>query len=221
MLCIHKKIFALAFSVVSATALFAQKELPTESVDVIKDFDARLLESNKLKVTPTLPALDTTTKRQDYVIPPKPLTVVYDAPKLRPIAIKAGKKEDTYNGYVKLGGGVPTSVYGEAGYGITANKQFDGKVWLKHHQLSADRALENQKFSNTDFLLNGNYFLAQNLALEGKVGYGYDRYHFYGYDHDSLEFVPEAVRQDYKLLDIGGRVYNSERTESHYRWLLR
>lgn len=214
MLCINKKLIAVAFSIASATALFAQKELPTESVDVIKDFDARLLESNKLKVTPTLPPLDTSTKRQDYVIPPKPLTVAYDAPKLRPIAIKAGKKEETYNGYLKAGGGVPTSFYGEAGYGLSANKQFDGKVWLKHHQLSADRAVENQKFSNTDFLLSGNYFMSQNMAVEGKIGYGYDRYHFYGYDRDSLDFDPEAVRQDYKLLDIGGRVYNSERSES-------
>ena len=208
----NKKSTLFALALFAAGTLAAQRELPTESVDVIKDFDARLLESNKIKVTPNLPPLDTTTKRQDYNIPPKPLNVAYDAPRLRPLAVKSSKKEDAYNGYVKAGGGVPTAFYGEAGYGLSANKQFDGKIWLKHHQLNANKAVENQAFSNTDFLFSGNYFLPQNLAVEGKVGYGYDRYRFYGYDRDTFSLDPESVRQDFKCLDIGARVYNSERT---------
>lgn len=195
-----------------AQLLQAQKDLPTESVNIVKDFDARLLESRKVDVPPALPSLDTTTKLQDYLVPPKPLVMNYSAPTLRPIGMRSAKREKDYNGYVKAGGGVPTSLYGEAGYAFQSGKVFDGKVWLRHH--SANRkSYENQRFANTDALLNGNVYLDNNLAVEGMVGYSYDRVYFYGYDHDSLEYTPEQVRQDIKVLDLGGRLYNGERTD--------
>lgn len=196
-----------------AQPLFAQKDLPTESATIVKDFDARLLESNKLNVPPTLPALDTTTKRQDYLVPPKPLTLSYDAPTLRPIGMKSSKKEKEYNGYLKGGGGVPASVYGELGYAYQSGENFDGKVWLRHHSANK-KSYENQRFSNNDFLVNGNIYLDNNLAVEAQAGYTYDRVHFYGYDHDSLEYMPEQVRQNYKTFELGGRLYNSERTDA-------
>jgi hypothetical protein len=210
----YKFILTAAIAVAAFGTANAQKPLPNESVDVTKEFDARLLESNKINVTPTLPTLDTTTKRQNYTIPPKPLTVTYDAPKLRPVAVKGGKKEESYNGYLKAGGGVPKTFYGEAGYTLHPNEQFDGKLWLRHHRLDAGNAVENQASANTDVLASGNYFMPQNLAVEGKVGYSADRYHFYGYNRDTLSFDREAVRQDFKIFDLGGRLYNSERTDA-------
>ncbi|MEQ1744232.1 MAG: hypothetical protein ABMA02_02320 [Saprospiraceae bacterium] len=192
--------------------IFAQKDLPTENVSIIKDFDARLLESNKLDVPPTLPPLDTATKRQDYLVPPKPLMVNYEAPVLRPIGMKTVKPEKAYNGYLKAGGGVPTALYGEVGYAFSSGKKFDGKIWLRHHQAER-KAYENQKFANTDALLNGNLYLDNNLAVEGRVGYTFDQVYFYGYDHDSLQFDAEQVRQNFAIFDIGGRVYNASRTD--------
>lgn len=208
----HKLLLLPAF--LFAAALHAQKELPTETVDVVKDFEVRLMESSKIDVLPSLPKLDTTTKPQNYLVPARPLAVTYEAPKMRPIAMRAVKKEEIYNGFAKLGGGVPTSLWGEAGYGFAAKEKFDGKVWFRHHSLNATKAVENQRMFNNDALVSGNIYLQNNLAVEAKVGYSYDRVHFYGYNDDSLSFEPEAVRQDFKILDIGGRVYNSKRTES-------
>jgi hypothetical protein len=210
----HKSGVLTALFCCCAALLSAQKEqLPTESVDVFKDFEVNLLESDKINVAPSLPPLDTSTKRQNYQIPPKPLVVNYDAPKLRPIGMKAGRKEDIYNGYVKAGGGVPSSLYGEAGYFLNYKDQFDGKVWFRHHSLNASKSVENQRFFNNDFLLNGTYLLKNNLAVEGKVGYSADRYHYYGYP-DSLDLDPEGVRQNFKIFDLGARVFNSQRTDN-------
>jgi hypothetical protein len=211
----HKYLIAAGvFIFAGVQTVQAQKDLPTENVNVIKAFDARLLESSKIKVLPSLPPLDTTTHLQDYLVPQRPLSLKYDAPKLRPIGMKAGKKEETYNGFVKLGGGVPTAIWGEAGYSFKIGKQFDGNVWFRHHNQNADNALANQRFANNDGLISGNYYINDKVAVEGKIGYKYDRVHFYGYNHDSLKNVTEdRVRQDYKILDIGGRVYNAERND--------
>jgi len=197
--------------------VFAQDKkdkLNSENVDVVKSFEARLLESNKINVQPQLPALDTTTQKQTYLVPARPLTVKYDAPKLRPIGMKTVKEEKPLNGFAKLGAGVPKSLWGEFGYYFQKNDQFDGKVWFRHHSQSAEKSVQNQKFMNNDFLLNGNYYVNQNVAVEGRIGYTADRVHFYGYDDDSLSRSSEAVRQDFKTIDISGRVYNKERNDA-------
>jgi hypothetical protein len=211
----HKiTLFAALALAACSQAAFAQRNLEGDNVTVVKDFDARLLDANKISVPPTLPPLDTTTQKQNYTVPPRPLSVTYESPRLRPIGIKAGEKTESYNGFVKLGGGVPTSVYGEGGYYFKAGEQFDGKAWLRHHSLSADKAVENQKFRTTEGLLSTNIFLPNNLAVEGKVGYTYDRVQFYGYDQDVASFSAERTRQDFKTLDIGARLYNSQRTDA-------
>ncbi|MFM8488500.1 MAG: hypothetical protein ACKOCH_19380, partial [Bacteroidota bacterium] len=124
-------------------------------------------------------------------------------PTLRPIAVKAAEKQADYRGFVRLGGGSPTSVLGEGGYYFGKSDSYDGKIYLKHHQLSADRALENQRFSSTGGSIIGNYYqLPSNLAVGAKIAYNYDRVHFCGYDREVSSVTREATRQDYKLLDV-------------------
>jgi len=213
----HKFLLLLLTLVCGAQVAFAQADkdkIKSENVDVVKSFEARLLESNKVNVPPQLPPLDTNTQRQTYVVPPRPLTVKYDAPKLRPIGMKTVKEEKPLNGFVKAGAGVPKSFWGEAGYYLGGGDKFDGKIWFRHHSQNAEKAVENQKFFNNDFLLNGNYYINENVATEARIGYSYDRMHFYGYQFDSMTRSSESVRQDFKIFDFAGRVYNKERNDA-------
>ena len=208
----YKFLFAALLIGLFAQAASAQKELEGDNVTVIKDFDARLLESNKLSVPPTLPPLDTNTQLQNYVVPPRPLAVQYEAPKLRPLGMKSVKKEDAYNGFAKAGAGAPKTFWGEFGYYFQSKEKFDGKVWFRHHSLDASKNIDNQRFANNDFLLNGNYYINDQIAAEAKVGVSADRVHFYGYPHDSLhEFSRERTLQKFNLVNVGARVYNKER----------
>ncbi len=210
----YKSSYLIFMLCLAGGGLFAQKEkLNTENVDVVKTFEARLLESNKLSVQPQLPKLDTTTQRQNYNVPARPLTVNYDAPKLRPIGMKSVKEDKPMNGFVKAGAGAPKTFWGEGGYYFAAKDKFDGKAWFRHHSLDANKSVENQKFFNNDFLLNGNYYINDQLAAEGKIAYSFDRFHYYGYP-DSLDFTEEKTRQDFKILDISARLHNKERNDN-------
>lgn len=190
---------------------------PTDKVDIIKNYEAQLLDANKIKVTPTLPPLDTTTKYQDYIVPPRPASVTYEAPKLRPLGMGAARKEKQYNGYLKAGGGIPSSIYGEGGYGFGVKDKFDGKIFARHHQANF-KDYENQRFQNTEGRLSGSGKLTETVSLEANAGYEYDRVHFYGYDHETLSFDEERVRQNFKTLDIGARVFNGERNDADFNY---
>lgn len=213
----HKVLFLSCMLLFSTYAVLAQKEkdkLGSESTDVVKSFEARLLESNKINVLPQLPPLDTSTQKQNYVVPPRPLIVKYDPPKLKPIGMRTVKEEKPLNGYLKAGAGVPKAFWGEAGYYFKSSDKFDGKVWFRHHSQNAEKAIENQKFMNNDFLLNSNYYINENVAAEAKIGYSADRVHYYGYQVDSINRSSEAVRQDFKTLDLAARLYNKERNDA-------
>ncbi|MBP6825001.1 MAG: hypothetical protein KA165_00440 [Saprospiraceae bacterium] len=210
----HKSLFIAIAFLAGMSCAGAQDDKVTGSVDIYKDFDARLLESNKINLSPTLPPIDTNTKKQDYIVPPRPLSISYETPKLKPLGMKSGKKEDTYNGYAKVGLGVPKTFWGEVGYYFGSGDKFDGKAWFRHHSLNADKSVENQRFFNNDGQLSANIYLSQNLAAEANVGYSFDRIHYYGYNIDTLTFPETRTRQDFKMLNLGGRLFNSERTDA-------
>jgi len=173
-----------------------------------------MADPNQIELVPSLPPIDTSPKKLKYNVPAHPVEMKYEAPTLRPIAVKAAEKQADYRGFARLGAGSPTSFLGEGSYYFGKAESYDGKIYLKHHQLSADRALENQRFSSTAGSISGNYYqLPSNLAVGAKIGYSYDRVHFYGYDHEVSSFTREATRQDYKLLDFSTKLYNKERSD--------
>ncbi len=200
------------FMTLALASVQAQKDLPTETVEIIKDFEVRLLETEKLDMTPQLPPVSNEVKKQNYSVSPRPLNLKYEAPTLRPVSLKREKNEPSYKGYAKLGAGIPTAFYGEAGYAFGKKEVYDFRAWLRHHSAKAS-TLENQQFMNNDANLGGTYFLNKNTAVDGNIGYSFDRFHYYGYDHDRFNLSEQGTRQDYKLFSADARLYNSQRSD--------
>lgn len=205
------------------TLAFAQKDkndsnLKTESVEIIKNFDARLIETEKQKLPPVLPPIDTATSRLTYQVPAKTLTVDYQAPKIRPLAIKPDKDKDgRFNGYLKAGYGIPSSPYAEFAYGLLIDKKIDAAIHLKHH--SADfKTLENQRFSNTSALLNGTYYGLKQAAINAKIGYSSNDVYFYGYDHAKEKHTADEVRNRVGIFDFGLSAFNNKADTKSINW---
>ncbi len=204
--------------------LGAQTTLPTEQVDIIKNFDARLLETDRIPLAPELPPLDTTVRRQNYNITGRPVTVEYPAPQLRPLAIRGEKVAQVYNGYAKLGGGIPSSLYGDLSYHLSQEKKYDFGIGALHHSASNNANLENQRFAFTTAGIDGTYYLEQGIAVGGKVRYTSDNVFFYGYNSlnsgDSINrsFAKEDVRQRFSTVDIGANIFNGERTAADFNY---
>ena len=214
----HIILFFLAFC---AFTLQAQDtELETGEVDVIKNFDARLLESNLINVNPNLPPLDTTTRRQSYDVKSKSIEVDYLPPKIRPLAMKGDALQKSYNGYARLGGGTPTAFFGEASYHIAPSDQFSMDLNLLHQSANNNNNVENQRFSYNNANIDGTYYFDQGFAVNGRLGYTSDIVHFYGYNQlsDTLSFDKDAVRQRFSTFDLGATIFNGTRTEADFNY---
>jgi hypothetical protein len=206
------KFVTLALACFAVGGLQAQKDIQTETVEIIKDFDVRLLETERLRMTPQLPPVTVDPKAQDYNVTPQPLALKYDAPTLRPVSLKREANEPSYKGYAKLGAGIPTALYGELGYAFGKKDVYDFRAWVRHHSAKTS-TLENQQFMNNDAALGGTYFLSENTALDGNLGYSFDRVHYYGYDHAAVTLSEEGTRQDFKLMSADARLYNAQRSD--------
>lgn len=209
------------------TLAFAQKPsgggVDNQSQDVVKNFDARLIDAEKVNVAPVLPAVDTSTKVQTYSVPNKVLTVEYQPPKMRPQSLPAQKLPPQYNGYAKLGYGFPNSPYGEAAYRFGDPSQYLIGAKIKHHSANADKTLENQRFANTEGELNGVFYAKAGIAVDAKLGYDSKVRQFYGYDHSKIAagvYTREGTKQYFNTLSAAAKAYNSTRTVADINYSL-
>lgn len=211
-----------------AMNLSAQDDLPSGQVDVVKSFEARLAEASKLDIKPQMPALDTTSRRLSYNVQTKDVPVEYLPPRIRPLSFRTEKPPASYDGYARLGGGLPAGFYGELSYDITQSKEFDFGINLLRHTVSNNANVENQRFSNNKIDLNGVYYFDQGFATSGHFGYTTDGVYYYGYndlneelglpDSTKFSFGSDEVRQRFNIVDFDFAVFNGERTQLDFNY---
>lgn len=204
------------------TPAFAQPDLPTEQVEVIKIFEAQLAESEKLAVLPELPPVDTTITKQTYDVPGKTIEVDYPAPRIRPITYKSDEEiADAYNGYVKLGAGLPKSIYGDGAYNklikLQNKSSLDIGLNAFHHQADySNNTVENQRFGLSKVAGKGTYYDNKGYAVAGNMGYTSNRVSYYGYSFDRFDLNEnidkEVVKQTFGIFDLGAKIFNGVQT---------
>jgi hypothetical protein len=219
-----KTLFLIAMIVAGGSLFGQQPDLPSEQVDVVKSFDARLMDAERITVNPDLPPLDTTTRRQTYNIVTKTITVEYLPPKIRPLAMRGDNLPESFKGYAKLGAGFPGALYGEASYNVISNKNLDLGIHLFHNSANNNRNVENQRFANTFGKVNGTYYFDQGFAVNGRLGYSVDNVFFYGYndlnkeENTEISFAKDDVMQKFSIFDVGASIFNGERTEADFNY---
>lgn len=221
------RLFALIFAVALGLPALQAQDLPGGEVDVIKSFDARLLETDKINIRPELPPLDTITRLQTYSALNKTLEVEYLPPKIRPMAMRSDGVPESYNGFLKAGVGLPNAFYGEGSYYITSVKNLDFGINARHFSANNNKRVENQRFSETFGAVDGTYYFDQGFAVNGKMKYSRDAVYFYGYNklnelldtsQTPYSFEPEEIKQRFNIIDVSGSIYNGERTEADFNY---
>lgn len=213
-----------AFIFLVVASLNAQTELPTGQVEIIKNFDARLLDTERKAVMPKLPMLDTATKRQNYTIVARPLTVEYLPPRIQPLAMSQDDLQKKYNGYLKTGAGFPNSFFLDGSYSFISQEKLRIGLDAFHHSANNNSQVENQRFGLTDVGLGGVYYDDLGFAVDGRLGYTVDKVHYYGYndftraDSTPFSFDAEDVKQRFSTFSGRLSIFNGERTQADFNY---
>lgn len=209
-----KNISLLLVALCLTSGLFGQK-LPSEQVEVLKKFEANLAQTQKLGTTPLLPAIEDVSSNLTYKVPTKLLTLTYEPPSLKPIALKRDKPAATYNFYGKLGYGVPNMPFADIHYGSGASDKLSYHLHAYHNSANNTKRQENQRFSSTLVEADLTSF-GETFAVGGHLGYSHDIVHFYGYPNSGSDsttvFEADSVRQRFGTIQGGVRLFNSKKT---------
>jgi hypothetical protein len=212
---------ACLFFLAATPLLAAAQTLPSENVTVLKNFEAQLLDAERISVAPGLPPPDTSRTRLTYSLPYREMNIDYPPPSIRPYGMKREKPADAYNGFIRAGGGFPNSLYGDGSYRYLFEDKFDLGLRAHHHSANF-KSMENQRFSNTLADLKGTYYFDQGFAVNAGLGYDLRNVFFYGYNNDpdfGQDSVPaDDVRQRFSTLRFNGGVFNGERTVGDFNY---
>ncbi|MCB9284392.1 MAG: hypothetical protein H6563_09990 [Lewinellaceae bacterium] len=211
----------LALALLLPPAVQAQT-LPSENVTVLKNFEAQLLDAERINVDPTLPAPDTVRSEQVYRLPYRELNIDYPPPSIRPYGMRREKMADSYHGIIRAGGGFPNSLYGNGSFRYLFEDKMDLGIHINHHSASYKK-LENQRFSNTDAGLEGTYYFDQGFAVNAGLGYDQKNVFFYGYNldpnfSDTIMIPADDVHQRFSTIRLHGGIFNGERTVADFNY---
>ncbi|HZV68047.1 MAG TPA: hypothetical protein VFG10_00810 [Saprospiraceae bacterium] len=188
----------IIFLFLLTNSIFAQEDLPTGQIEVIKDFEVRLLETKKIRIIPQPIALDSAMRRYEYTLSAPSPAIEYVVAELKPLSINPEKKPPYYPLFVKAGYGNPNSLLGELSYDHLQNDMLQWGIDIRH--LSANnKKIPLQKFSDSQGRINGSYKLKDNIQISGYVDGKFEKVYFYG--ADDIPSNPDALKRSFKRYD--------------------
>lgn len=203
------KYFILLITILAVVQLKAQKELPSEKVDVISNFEATIKDQNKQDVKPVLVDESSQKTPQKYTLSQRYLgDITYEAPKIKPLAMKTEKGPKAYNGFAKVGYGIPSSPFINAGYNYANEDKYKIGASFLHHSAN-NKSVPNQKYSLTTFDLGGGINTDLDFAIDAGLHIEDDRFNFY-----SIDSLPAGV-DPLRRFSIGGfkaKAFNTKET---------
>ena len=208
----------IMLSVFSLQNGISQEDLPSGKVEVIKNYDAKLFDAEKLPLQGLLPNDDGIEKEYKYELNPlsrdKKMDIKYDAPNIRPVTMSAEKLPESYKGYLKLGSGYPASAFLEGAYSHTNQKSYFIDIFGKHYGIFSSPR-ESQVFSETSLGVSGTNYLEAGVAVNAHVGLDLNNYRFFGgYNEGDTIFPGDPAKRKFTNIGAGLKIFNSKKNSN-------
>ena len=221
-----RNLYLLGVLLLAATSpLLAQPGggIDDSNVTIISNFEARLTDANRVRVTPVNPPADTSRRQQQYLVVSRLLNIDYPAPVIRPRGVSRVKPEAGKNGFVSIGAGLPGALYGDLSYDLSGVDNANLGIFARHWSFNNDSNVENMKSSDTEFGIEGSYLFDQGFGVNAGAGYETQSRYYYGYNFpegvpDSMEipsFTDDQVRQRFNTFSVHGDIFNGTRTAAN------
>lgn len=179
-------LIAVSLSLAFLPSLFSQDgSLPNEEIKVVREFDARLLESKAVKLPGIFLDTENIQYDLDYSINPSVPMIDYEAPIIRPIAASVNPPDEGYRHLVQVGVGLPKALFVDAQTNLLVGEDTELKAWVKHTSMNADPKIEHKKTALNNFGVEGTHFISEKTRVDAKMDYDLNSFRWYAFS-DSL-----------------------------------
>jgi hypothetical protein len=190
----------------AGTALFAQKEEGSKTIDITSSFKPSLIPPKKIIPNASPAAVNTLKPSLTYSIPAQQLKFRYTPTPLKPLAYKDTAKAVEDRGYVKAGYGNFSTPYLRAalnfGNGTVSNGNVEGLY-------TASKGKQPyQQFARYGVKANGIFQLDENHSLQARAGFSGQNLYRYGYKPDLLVIPKDSLKLNYNDIHLGATLGN-------------
>ena len=193
----------------------AQNDLPSEKIEVVKDFDARLIEAHKLNIRPQPLQIDTTTRYYEYTVSVDIPEIEYVEPTIKPIGLKSAPNPKSYRGFARAGYGIPTAILGDLSYQLAQSDKLQLGVGL-HHNSANNKDIANQRYMDNDAKIIGTYYVSPAFSINSQLNYSFDDFYYYAEDPNDPR--PDFDKRRYKSFDGTAAISNTERIKGNINY---
>lgn len=177
----------------------ARGTIQDAEIEIVKDRVNTLPEATRNFEKIRLAPPPKPTRQVTYTYPDFRLPITRLNPVGQVLSIAPDELNPLTGNYLKLGVGNYGTAYGRAHLHSTRNETYSYGLDLRH-QGSSSGPVDggNSGTSQTSAALTGEYYLG-TAAVGAELGYGRERYHFYGYDKTRLSSTPDrqAIEQTF------------------------
>ena len=198
----NKIISILSILLLPIYALYGQEDITISDVEVVKAFEAKLIDAKRVSTSPIIPDMELTDPRYQYNINIIPLELEYPDPVIRPLAMKTDPRKEPKMAWLKAGYGTLLHPYIDAGYNLFIEDLYSASVY--GHYEGGKQTIDNdiyRSYSQLDLRAEGTYFLHPTMSIFTNVGYSREK--------RSIGFT-DAVSRSFDHLTVGGGIRNTE-----------
>ncbi|MCW5908838.1 MAG: TonB-dependent receptor [Chitinophagales bacterium] len=201
----------LSWSVIA----LAQTGVGNEEVIVVKEYEAKIQDAQKLNIQPNIPETEEKKPTFDYTIPAKDYkNFAFEPNPLKPVALSKEKVEKYNTSFVKIGFGSQLMPLAQLAYNDNKTKNLKFGIFYNH--LSAHEfKVRNQRFLDDEA---GVYLRYYPKTFEVGTAFTFRNYrtHFYSVDtmFSDTAFKAKDVRQVFRNYDASVYFGNSQKNKS-------
>ncbi|MDF1696429.1 MAG: hypothetical protein P1U56_11375 [Saprospiraceae bacterium] len=153
--------------------------IEVDQVEVIKAFEANLMDAKKVFLRPSIKPTIPVEKTYNYDITIVPLNIEYPDPVIRPLAMNPDPPKPVKKFYSRLGYGDLNSPYADISFHNQKGDEYDYTVSGHYYGADDSEVVDFRKFYESELNINFGYRLGENHKLTADLQGGYDRRNLY------------------------------------------
>lgn len=194
--------------------------IEVDQVEVIKAFEAKLIDAKKITINPKIKAIVPVEKSYDYDITIVPIKIEYPDPIIKPLAMNPDPDKPINHFFARLGYGDLKSPYADLSYHNQKGDLYN--YTISGHFYGADDSdqIRFRKFYESELMINIGYRLGENHKLNVDLGGGYDLRNLYDtvYVNTPEILEEEDVKRNILKTKVRAGISNIEPTGGNFNY---
>ena len=209
-----------AFLICLPILSFAQRDLPSDTFRVIKDYQPVLIDAEKIRQEAII---DDTLKLEtelEYKLIDRRLEVEYQPEQIQAARIKGEPLIKLYNGYARVGAGNALAPFAEVYYNNLRSRKYAVGGHLRYFNMLEVNKLKGSEMTKADAQVYGKRFWKSN-TLTTELNYGLHDFNYYGYyniDRLTANELPASdLEQQYQRLRFNADLSSTKQDSFNLR----